>query len=92
MQKAVRWRLVGVNVVRAATAPKNTTEEVNPLTREEVSRLLEAARGDRFEFMYVLAVSCGLRRGEIMGLRYEDIDSQRGTLQVRRSLSNGKIR
>ncbi len=92
MQKAVRWRLVGVNVVRAATAPKNTTEEVNPLTREEVSRLLEAARGDRFELMYVLAVSCGLRRGEIMGLRYEDMDSQRGTLQVRRSLSNGKIR
>jgi integrase len=92
MQKAVRWRLVGVNVVRAATAPKNTTEEVNPLTREEVSRLLEAARGDRFELMYVLAVSCGLRRGEIMGLRYEDIGSQRGTLQVRGSLSNGKFR
>jgi integrase len=90
LQKAVRWRLVGVNVARAATAPKNTAEEVKPLTREEVSRLLDGARDDRFEALYVLAVTCGLRRGELLGLRYEDIDLKRGTLQVRRSLSKGK--
>jgi len=91
LQKAVRWRLVSVNVARAATAPKNTAEEVKPLTREQVKRLLEAARGDRFEALYVLAVTCGLRRGELLGLRYEDIDLKRGTLQVRRSLSKGKV-
>jgi len=90
LQKALRWRLVGVNVARAATAPKNTAVEVKPLTREEVSRLLNAARDDRFEALYVLAVTCGLRRGELLGLRYEDIDLKRGTLQVRRSLSKGK--
>jgi integrase len=90
LQKAVRWRLVGVNVARAATAPKNTAEEVKPLTRKEVSRLLDAARDDRFEALYVLAVTCGLRREELLGLRYEDIVLKRGTLQVRRSLSKGK--
>jgi len=90
LQKAVRWRLIGVNVARAATAPKNTTEEVKPLTREQVKCLLNAARGDRFECLYVLAVTCGLRRGELLGLKYEDIDLRRGTLQVRRSVSKGK--
>jgi len=91
LQKAVRWRLVSVNVARAATAPKNTAQEVKPLTREQVKELLEAARGDRFECLYVLAVTCGLRRGELLGLKYEDIDLKRGTLQVRRSVSNGKV-
>jgi integrase len=62
LQKAVRWRLVSVNVARAATPPKNNTEEVKPLTREEVKRLLDATRGDRFEALYVLALTCGLRR------------------------------
>ena len=82
---------MNVNVARAATAPKNKAEEVKPLTREEVKRLLEVARGDRFEALYVLAVTCGLRRGELLGLRYEDIDLNRGTLQVRRSVSKGKV-
>ena len=91
LQKAVRWRLVSVNVARAATAPKNNVEEVKPLTRKEVKRLLDAARGNRFEALYVLAVTCGLRRGELLGLRYEDIDLKRGTLQVRRSVSKGKV-
>jgi integrase len=90
LQKAVRWRLVGVNVAKAATAPKNTAEEVKPLTRGQVRQLLEAARGDRFECLYVLAVTCGLRRGELLGLKYEDIDLKRGTLQVKRSISKGK--
>jgi len=90
LQKAVRWRLVSVNVARAATAPKNRAEEVKPLTREQVKQLLEAARGDRFECLYILAVTCGLRRGELLGLKYEDIDLKRGTLQVRRSVSKGK--
>jgi integrase len=91
LQKAVRWRLVSVNVARAATPPKNNAEEVKPLTREEVKRLLDAARGDRFEALYVLALTCGLRRGEALGLRYEDFDLSRGTLQVRRSVSKGKV-
>jgi integrase len=91
LQKAVKWRLVSVNVARSATAPKNNSEEVKPLTRQEVKRLLDVARGDRFEAMYVLAVTCGLRRGELLGLRYEDIDLMRSTLQVRRSVSKGKI-
>jgi integrase len=66
LQKAVTWRLVSINVARAATAPKNNAEEVKPLTRGEVKRLLDAASDDRFEALYVLAVTCGLRRGSCL--------------------------
>src|SRR5918998_4611254 len=90
LQKAVRWRLVAFNVARSATAPKNTTAEAQPLRREQVQRLLDAASGDRFEALYVLALTCGLRRGELLGLRYEDIELKRGTLQVRRSFRKDK--
>ena len=82
LQKAVRWRLVGVNVARAATAPKNTAEVVKPLTREEVSRLLDAARDDRFEALYVLAVTCGLRRGELLGLRLRWVIKDEGRMRL----------
>ena len=60
------------------------------MTRGQVKQLLEAARGDRFECLYVLAVTCGLRRGELLGLNYEDIDLKLSTLQVKRSVSKGK--
>jgi integrase len=45
---------------------------------------LEAAResSDRFEALYVLAIATGLRRGQLLGLRWDDVDLERGTLQV----------
>jgi integrase len=51
---------------------------------------LSMARGDRFEALYVVAVHCGLREGELLGLRWEDIDFDTGTLAVRRTLSETK--
>jgi len=48
------------------------------------------ARGDRFEPLYVVAVHCGLREGELLGLRWEDVDLDAGTLAVRRTLSETK--
>jgi integrase len=49
--------------------------------------LLEAARGDRFEAVYVVAITTGLREGELLALRWEDIDLEESKLSVRRSLS-----
>lgn len=56
------------------------------LTIEEARRLLKSARGDRYEAVYVLAVTAGLRLGEILGLKWTDIDFKRRTLSVQRSL------
>jgi integrase len=72
--------------------PRIDREEINPLTAEEVGRLLEAAREDRLEALYVVAVHTGLRQGELLALKWDDSDLEAGTLRVRRTLtySGGK--
>jgi integrase len=58
----------------------------NLLTPDQARTLLDAARGDRFEALYVLAITAGLRRGELLGLRCQDIDLERGSWQVHQQL------
>ena len=56
-------------------------------------KLLEAVRGDKLEALYVLAITTGMRSGELLQLRWEDVDLQARTLQVRlrRTVVNGRI-
>jgi integrase len=56
-----------------------------------VKRLLKAARGDKLEALNVLGITTGLRSGELLGLRWEDLDLQAGTLQVKRTMFNGRV-
>ena len=61
------------------------------MTTGEVRALFEAATGDRYEALYVLAVNTGLRQGELLGLRWEDVDLDTATLRIRRTLQNGSF-
>jgi integrase len=61
--------------------------EITPLSPAEARTLLEAAGGDRLEALYVLAVSTGMRQGELLGLGWEDADIEAGTVRVRRTLT-----
>ena len=54
------------------------------LAADQVVQLLETAKGDRLEALYVLAVTTGLRQGELLGLTWADIDLQEGAVCVRR--------
>ncbi len=69
-------------------APRPAPDEMRPLSEAEARAFLDAAReaGDRFEPLYVLAITTGLRRGELLGLRWDDADLDRGTLRVGRAL------
>jgi integrase len=67
-------------------APRPVPEEMRPLSKDEARVLLEAARGDRFGALYVLAITTGLRRGELLGLRWDDVDLEGATLRVGRAL------
>ena len=88
LQDAVSDGLIPRNVVDGIKAPRPKKKEVNPLTPEQAQTFLGAARGDRFEALYVLAVHCGLREGELLGLKWDDVDLEAETLQVRRTLSD----
>ena len=88
LKQAVRWSLVPRNVAEAVIPPKPGKEEMHPLSADEAKSLFRAAREgeDRLEALYVLAVTTGMRQGELLGLKWEDVDLEREVLQVRRTL------
>ena len=90
LKQAVMDGLIPRNVTDAVKAPKASKKEVQPLTPEEVRTLLETACGDSLEALYVLAITTGLREGELLGLKWEDVDFAAKTLSVRRTLSQTK--
>jgi integrase len=93
LKQAVRWGYMTKNPADDVDAPRVHTEEVHPLTQEEARRFLEAVRGDRLEALYVVALHTGLRQGELLALRWEDLDLEAHTLQVRRTATKdgGKL-
>lgn len=95
LAQATRWRLIPRNPADDFKAPTPVPKEMRPLSAEEARGLLEAASGDRLEAFYVLALHTGMRRGELLGLKWEDVDfvSAVPALRVRRTLTrtgNGK--
>ncbi len=86
LKQATRWGLVPSNVCDAVDPPKVVTKEITPLTPEQTRTFLKAAKGDRYEAIYVLAVSCGLREGELLGLTRSDADLDTRTLRIERQL------
>lgn len=61
--------------------------EMQPLNPDQARALLGAARGEKLEALYVLALTTRMRQGELLGLKWEDIDVEAETLHVRRTLS-----
>jgi integrase len=90
LKDAVADELIPRNAAASVKSPRPGKKEIRPLTREQARKFLESAHGDRFEALYVLAVHCGLREGELLGLRWADLDLDAGTLAVRRTLSETK--
>ena len=93
LEHAVRLGEIPRNPADLVDAPRVPRKEMRWLDGEQAVRLLDEARGDRLEALYVLAVSTGLRQGELLGLRWGDVDLQGGWLAVQRQLSDlrGKL-
>jgi len=90
LKAAVNDSLIPRNVCKEVGSPKVQREEMQYLTREEVRVFFEAAREDRLEALYILAVTTGLRQGELLGLKWEDVDFEAGKISVQRTLSAAK--
>jgi integrase len=74
LKQALRWGLVPRNASESVDLPRLGKEEVEVLLPHEVRAFLDAAREDRLEALYVVAVTVGLRRGELLGLRWTDLE------------------
>lgn len=87
--EAVRWRWCGHNPAADARPPKITKKELRPPTAEEVRKLIDlAATRDRALYTYViLAADSGARRGELVALRWRNVDLEAGELVIDRALT-----
>jgi integrase len=86
LSDAWKWGLVARNVADLVDPPRVPHEEVKVLSSDEARQLLAVVQGNRLEALYSVALALGLRQGEALGLQWEDIDFDTGTLRVRRSL------
>ena len=86
LSKAVDLRLIARNPAASADPPKVRQEEITPLDTDQTRVFLNAAHGEKHEALYVLSLTCGLRIGESLGLKWSDIDLEAGTLRVNRQL------
>ena len=86
LSKAVDLRLIPHNPAASADPPKVRQEEITPLDTDQTRVFLDAARGQKYQALYVLSLTCGLRMGESLGLKWSDIDLDAGTLRVNRQL------
>jgi integrase len=87
---AVRHNLLPRNPASAVARPKTGRPDIQPFDRAEVNRLLAAARGDRLEALFRLALDAGMRQGELFGLSRDALDLDAGTVRVLRSLEERK--
>lgn len=90
-EQAVRWGVVARNVVDLIDPPRRTHKEMAALSADQARALLEAAADDRFEALYVLAITTGMREGELLALRWRHVDLDAATLQVRATLLRTKV-
>ncbi|MDZ4684444.1 MAG: tyrosine-type recombinase/integrase [Planctomycetaceae bacterium] len=85
-QRLIEQRRLTVHPCAALSRPKVDTIPRQSLDREQCEDLLKAAAGHRLEAVFVLAITTGLRAGELFGLQWDDVDLDHGTLTVRHSL------
>jgi integrase len=91
LSQAVKWQLIPRSVAPLATLPKTEPRALSLPTIEEISRLVEAcAESDPvLSAAIILATLTGARRGELLALRWSDIDRQKLTLTIGRSVTRG---
>lgn len=89
-KRAIKWKLVAHNPVPDTQAPKIGRSQAKALTDAQTAAFLLAAQGERLEAALRLMLALGLRRGEVCGLRWADIDLAAGTLTVQGTL--GQVR
>ncbi len=87
---AERWGLIVRNPCGMVDQPKVTRREISPLTVEQVQSLLKISSGHRLHALFVLAITSGLRQGELFAIHWADIDLKAGVLAVRYTLEEVK--
>lgn len=84
--------LISRNVAALSAAPRVRVPEGRTLTIEQARHLLDAVSGDALGLAVLLALTCGMRRGEVLGLHWSALDWRRGTLKITHGVKRVKNR
>jgi integrase len=88
LKDAVRMEAIPRNPADAVDPPKLVQDEIHPLSADQVRALLAATEGERLAAFYTVAVHTGMRPGEMLALRWDDVDLEGRTARVNRALSD----
>ena len=86
LSHAMHWGLTSRNPAQLVSPPRPGRREMTALSGSQLQRLLEHTQGSRWHSLWVLIASTGLRKGEALGLGWQDVDLEAGRLTVRRAL------
>ena len=91
LDNAVKWNILPRNVCDAVTPPRIPRKEKNVLTKQQAHTLLEEVKAHRLEALLTLAITTGMREGELLALHWQDINFEDHSLQVKRAVSYFKV-
>jgi len=90
LEQAIRNNLIVRNVSDAITLPKKYKKDIRVLTLEEETQFIQAIQNERLKAAFILCLGSGLRLGELLALRWEDVDLDEGIIKVRQTLNRLK--
>jgi integrase len=88
LEKAYGWSMIIKNPAAVVDRPKADTKEMMYWSNEESHQFLEIAKTDRYYYAFLLAITTGMRQGEILGLEWQDVDTKSRTISIRQTLTH----
>ena len=92
LEKAVELDYIPRNPAARCELPRLEQKEIHPLDDQQVAALLAAAKGEELEYLVTVALFTGLRLSELLGLTWDAVDFQRGTIHVNKQLARLEYR
>ncbi|EGD51740.1 integrase family protein [Thermoanaerobacter ethanolicus JW 200] len=87
LNQAVKWQIISNNPCNNVDLPKQTKQEMKVLTPEQAKKFLEACVYNRWGILFEVLLTSGMRPGEALGLKWEDIDFKNNRIYVKRNLT-----
>lgn len=88
LKQAKAWKMISENPVELVKRPRTRMKKIEVWTTEESQRFLKVAEGDPLRIVFLLALATGMRQGEILGLRWKDVDRKRRIISVTQILNH----
>lgn len=90
LQQAVNLQLLKSNPAKGVSLPKVTRPEISVASTQDISKLMSALDRTAYGIPILIVISTGVRRGEVLGLQWQDFNAEQGTLAVRRAFVKAK--